>query len=337
MTALFCKKNFISQINLLENSSADEPLNNGWKIVKGNWTLKNNDPLPKYGDNYFYAGENCCAELCQTVSIQQHNYNQYYLFGMWVRNKEDYDKSYAIADFMNNNKKKASFKLDKVNAAIEWQYIDIFIQKPKNNANKLNIRLISERNKGESNDGYIDEVMLFKVNVRQPQYYLFSKLSLVDFNIKFKSTNGEWIFRENDLMQCNNDNTNLELITQNYGPCLVLQTLVKTTSNGKVGIVFCKMHNNYYSVYLNFQNNTLVLNVVNNGIETEIANAHIDLLSNFWYSLRVEKYENNINVFINNIKNINVDDDTYECGRVGLTTIECRNSKFKYLFAGQLN
>lgn len=393
LNKLYCRRNFIDQANLLENANADDPVENGWQIRNGTWQRKSTDPLPLIGDHYFYATDSCDAEIYQDVSIVNDFYNQYYLLTMQVRNKEGYDTSEAVVEFHDSCSIKKTYKTGRFNDEIGWQYIDMFMVR-KSHANKMRVRLISKRNKGIENNGYTDEILVYKVNAKNVRYHVFNENSFSETDLRLNyeivdltskdfmefpfikrsndvklndlifrdihETKSNWQIRDEFLVQCSNFGDILLLKSMNeeiqdvpigkgtqfilkskmYGSRFVVQTSLKSTDNGSVGIIFSKVDDfNYYSVLLSYgsEENKLFLVKYTNESDNPLLLGQIDLpnlIKDHFHSLRVEKYDDEINVFLNGIKYIKENNTGFECGYVGLVSINNMNSKFRYLFAG---
>lgn len=348
---LYCRRNFIDQANLLDNSNADDPIENGWTIKNGEWGRKSNNPLPLTGDNYFYAMNSCDAEIYQDISIVNDFYNQYYLLTMQVRNKEGYDTSEAVAEFYKYCSIDKTYKTGQFNDAKGWQYIDMFMPR-KSHANKLRVKLINKRNKGLSNDGYTDEIILYKVNAKDVKYHLFNETNFLDTDLTLNyetinfNQNSVWNVRDNSLVQCTNSSltgslgdkgSHFILKSKLYGSRYVVQTSLKSVDNGMNGLVFSKVDDsNYYSVLLSFgetENKLYLIKYTDN--YTVLGHTSLqNIIKDHFYSLRIEKYDDEINVFLNGIKYIKEYDSDLEHGYVGLVSINNANSKFRYLFAG---
>ncbi len=161
--------------NLVYNGSCEMALVGGnipgWGITSGNWT-QDNTVTPFEGHKYFYAGNCSVGEINQMVNVsdyasqidQQHMQFQ---FKAYVRSWDQVppDEVRIIVTYMMDISM-ALYTYDSFNLASPWGWFLLEDTKlAPIGTRKIYISIISIRNTGYGNDGYVDEISITPIDV----------------------------------------------------------------------------------------------------------------------------------------------------------------------------
>lgn len=222
--------------NLVINGSAENaPITNNWSIVSGNWTQRSNNPTAQDGTSYFFAGANSFAEMYQDIDLSSNSTtidlgNQFYTFSCFLRsfNQNPADASKAIVTFRDNTGNildtyDTGFSTNQV----QWvSYSDSRLAPV--GTRSVRITLISDRNSGTNNDGYIDTVVFEEGNTLSLN--TFDKIKSVSIypnpstgkifcnkaieKIEVYDITGKLVFKKNDITK--SEAINLSLVKGIY-------------------------------------------------------------------------------------------------------------------------
>ena len=157
--------------NLLKNSSNEAPGIPGkipdWETVSGNtWTQRIEDPSPKEGDVYFFAGAMAVAELKQDVDVAAYRSGiergrQKFKFSGYVSSWRGADATRIVIEYLDKSKKQVldSYDSGERKSSAKWKRIQHEQAAPKDTY-FIRVRLIAKRYDGANNDGYFDALSL---------------------------------------------------------------------------------------------------------------------------------------------------------------------------------
>ncbi len=158
--------------NLVTNGSAENaPITNDWTVVSGNWTQRSSNPAPQDGTAYFFAGANSYAEIYQDIDVSGNSAvidlgTQFYSFSCYLRsfNQAPADASKAIVTYRDNSGSVLhTYDTGFGTNQAQWDsYSDARLAPV--GTRTVRITLISDRNSGTNNDGYIDNVVFEEGN-----------------------------------------------------------------------------------------------------------------------------------------------------------------------------
>ncbi len=165
-----------SPVNLIQNPSAELPTTGPglpfWTEVQGtDWGQRQHDPEPKDGDYYFFAGVNSgIAELTQLIDVSGYAASidagtQTFSFTGYVRSYDEpnADSSLIVIDYQNGSGVVIDeFASAPIISTSAWEPVDDTRTAPVG-TRKINVRLISQKNAGSTNDGYYDDLSLTTV------------------------------------------------------------------------------------------------------------------------------------------------------------------------------
>ncbi len=173
--------------NLIENGNAEiSPFTeNGWTQITGDWQQRTESPLPQDGLAYFFAGANSSAELFQDIDVSYNSTtidggNQYYTFSCYLHSwpQTPADEGRVIVDYIDTE----GFVLETYDTGVntttdEWVLFSDTRLAPVG-TRTIKITLISERNQGSNNDGYIDNIELTESDGLNTEQFAKDKFTL---------------------------------------------------------------------------------------------------------------------------------------------------------------
>jgi len=152
--------------NLIVNGSAENaPITNDWTTVSGSWAQRSSNPAPQDGTAYFFAGAGAFAELYQDIDLTTYASGidagtQYFSFSCFLRSFDQtpVDESQAILEYRDAlNTVLETYDTGLSGNRTEWvSFTDVRLAPV--GSRSVRITLISDRNSGTNNDGYIDNV-----------------------------------------------------------------------------------------------------------------------------------------------------------------------------------
>ena len=157
--------------NLLKNSSNEAPAIPGqipdWDAVSGNtWTHRAEDPAPKEGGVYFFAGSVAAAELKQDVDVAAYGSGikrgrQKFRFEGYLSSWRGADAPRIVIEYLDQTKKQVldSYDSGERKSSATWNRIQHKQAAPKNTC-FIRVRLIAKRYDGANNDAYFDALSL---------------------------------------------------------------------------------------------------------------------------------------------------------------------------------
>lgn len=157
--------------NLIVNGNAEtSPITeNGWTQITGDWQQRSESPPPQDGTAYFFAGANSIAELFQNVDVSTNSTNidagnQFYTFSCYLHSwpQSPADEGRVIVDYLDS----LGLILETYDTGIntitnEW-VLHTDTRVAPVGTRTIKITLLSERNTGTNNDGYIDNIQLIE-------------------------------------------------------------------------------------------------------------------------------------------------------------------------------
>ncbi|SNR14941.1 endonuclease/exonuclease/phosphatase family protein [Tenacibaculum jejuense] len=155
--------------NLLKQYSAEESNLNSWNQVSGNSIRvrggRNGYPTAKQGNYIFWFGNSSIGEVYQDVNVEAYanaidnGLQSFYLEG-FIRSYSGRDRARIRLEYRNaNNTVLASFDSNWKNRSSSWEEVTDERIAPIG-TRKIRVILLSERNSGTSNDGYLDALSL---------------------------------------------------------------------------------------------------------------------------------------------------------------------------------
>ncbi|WP_299674980.1 endonuclease/exonuclease/phosphatase family protein [uncultured Tenacibaculum sp.] len=155
--------------NLLQQYSAEESNLNSWNQVSGNSIRvrggRNGYPTAKQGNYIFWFGNSSTGEIYQDVNVEAYanaidnGLQSFYLEG-FIRSYSGRDRVRIELEYRNaNNTVLASFDSNWKNRSSSWEEV-IDERIAPTGTRKIRVILLSERNSGTSNDGYLDALSL---------------------------------------------------------------------------------------------------------------------------------------------------------------------------------
>ncbi len=155
--------------NLLSQNSAEESSLNNWVQVSGNNKRvqggRNGYPTAKDGNYIFWFGSSNTGEVYQEVDVQKYASSidegkQSFLLEGFIRSYSGRDNSKIILEYRDaNNSVLDNFDSNWRSNSSNWEQIRKEKIAPMG-TRKIRVVLLSQRNSGRSNDGYLDAISL---------------------------------------------------------------------------------------------------------------------------------------------------------------------------------
>lgn len=171
--------------NLIENGNAEiTPFTeNGWTQISGNWQQRTVSPLPQNGEAYFFAGANSSAELFQEVDVSNNSVNidagnQTYTFTCYLHSwaQSPADEGRVIVNYNDSTGEILDTYDTGINTTTEQWVLFTDARLAPVGTRTIKITLLSVRNNGSNNDGYIDNIELIEGEPLSIEHYSKSDL-----------------------------------------------------------------------------------------------------------------------------------------------------------------
>ena len=226
--------------NLLQQYSAEESNLNSWNQVSGNSIRvrggRNGYPTAKQGNYIFWFGNSSAGEVYQDVNVEAYanaidnSLQSFYLEG-FIRSYSGRDRARIQLEYRNaNNTVLASFDSNWKNRSSSWEEVTDERIAPVG-TRKLRVILLSERNSGTSNDGYLDALSLrTKENKLSRRNKILKEEEIEEADNEFKV----WPNPATNIISINNRDRGEVFIVNVLG---VIQKIVELTkSNTEISI-----------------------------------------------------------------------------------------------------
>ncbi|WP_299625969.1 endonuclease/exonuclease/phosphatase family protein [uncultured Tenacibaculum sp.] len=155
--------------NLLNQYSAEESNLSSWTQVSGSSIRvrggRNGYPTAKQGNYIFWFGNSSSGEVYQDVNVQSYanaidNGLQSFYFEGFIRSYRGNDRARIKLEYRSSNDNVlSSFDSGWKNRSSSWEEVTNERIAPAG-TRKIRVVLLSERNRGTSNDGYLDAISL---------------------------------------------------------------------------------------------------------------------------------------------------------------------------------
>ena len=181
---------FLVSQNLIENGNAEiiPFIDNGWTQVSGDWQQRTDSPLPQDGIAYFFAGANSTAELFQEVDVSDNSVNidtgdQLYTFTCYLHSwpQSPADEGRVVVDYNDSLGELLDSYDTGINTTTNQWVLFTDVRLAPVGTRTIKITLLSERNTGTNNDGYIDNVKLIEGEDLSVEQYSNSKVNVFIF------------------------------------------------------------------------------------------------------------------------------------------------------------
>ena len=175
---------FLGQ-NLIINGDAEIAnfTENGWTQISGDWQQRSENPTAQNDSSYFFAGANSTAELYQEIDVSASSAvidagNQLYTFTCYLHSwaQSPADEGRVIVDYIDSSGEILETYDTGINTVTLLWVLYTDVRLAPVGTRSIKVTLISIRNTGSNNDGYIDNIELIASEVLSIDQYSKSKL-----------------------------------------------------------------------------------------------------------------------------------------------------------------